>query len=174
VILDKFLAQPLAVTITLTPKDAEFLRDHTFWTRESPEQLLARLCAAYTEPNGKGEDHLWDIARDPMTRAVAFKRNKLSTSKTASLNQSLDATFEKLRRTWERETGKVIKSYGRKYVVKCAGRIIATFGSFEEAASRAYQLNRMRLLESPLPTHRVLREKGYKETHGEARPLRVV
>jgi hypothetical protein len=58
--------------------------------------------------------------------------------------------------------------------VKCAGRIIATFGSFEEAASRAYQLNRMRLLESPLPIHRVLRKNGYKETHGEARSLRVI
>jgi hypothetical protein len=58
--------------------------------------------------------------------------------------------------------------------VKCAGRIIATFGSFEEAASRAYQLNRMRLLESPLPTHRVLREVGNKETRGEARSLRIV
>jgi len=108
-VLDKCLAQPLAITITLTPKEAEFLKDHAFWTGESPEQLLNRLYAAYAQPNGEGEDRLWEIARDPKRRAAALKQHKLSDSKIAALNQDLDATFQKLRRVWERETVKSLK-----------------------------------------------------------------
>jgi hypothetical protein len=109
VVLEKSLAQPLSITISITPKDADFLRDHTFWMGESPEQLVSRLYANYAKPDGEGEDRLWDIARDPERRAVAFKRNNLSASKIASLNRSLDATFEKLRQVWEHETVKSLK-----------------------------------------------------------------
>jgi hypothetical protein len=109
VVLDKSLAQTLAITITLTPKEAVFLNDHIFWTGESPEQLLNKLYAAYAEPNGEGEDRLWDIARDPKRRAAALKRHNLSASKIAALNKSLDATFQKLRSVWERETVKSLK-----------------------------------------------------------------
>ena len=35
---------------------------------------------------------------------------------------------------------------GSKYVVTCDGRVIAQFENYEEAANRAYQLNRARLL----------------------------
>jgi hypothetical protein len=109
VVLHRSLAQPLEITITITHKDAEFLKNHTFWTGEFPEQLLSRLYADYTKPDGEGEDRLWDIARDPERRGVAFRRNNLSASKIASLNQSVDATFEKLRKTWESETVKSLK-----------------------------------------------------------------
>jgi hypothetical protein len=40
----------------------------------------------------------------------------------------------------------VCHTYGSEFVVKCDGRIIATFDSFEYAENRAYQLNRARLL----------------------------
>lgn len=109
VVLDKCLAQPLAITITLTSKKLSFLKDHTFWTGESPEQLLNRLFAAYADPNGEGEGCLWDIARDPKKRTAALTGHNLSASKIAALNQSLDATFQKLRRVWERETVKSFK-----------------------------------------------------------------
>ena len=35
---------------------------------------------------------------------------------------------------------------GSKYAVTCDGRVIAEFENYEEAANRAYQLNRARLL----------------------------
>lgn len=109
VVLDKSLAQPLSITISITSKDADFLRDHIFWTGESAEQLVSRLYANYAKHDGEGEARLWDIARDPERRAVAFKRNHLSASTIASLNQSLDATFETLRQVWEHETVKSLK-----------------------------------------------------------------
>lgn len=37
-------------------------------------------------------------------------------------------------------------TYGTGYVVKLAGQIVATFDDFEQAATRAYNLNRARLL----------------------------
>jgi hypothetical protein len=108
-ILNNSLAQPLEITISLSPTEAEFVRDHTFWTGESPEQLLIRLCVNYAKPDGEGADRLWEIARNPRKRAAAFKRNSLEPDEIASLNQTLDAAFEKLRQVWERETVKSLK-----------------------------------------------------------------
>ena len=108
-VLDKSLAHSLAVTINITPKDAAFLKDHIFWTGETPEQLITSLYADYAKPNGEGEDHLWNIARDPQKRAAAFRRNNLGSKEMAALNRSLDVTIEKVRKAWERETVKSLK-----------------------------------------------------------------
>jgi hypothetical protein len=108
-VLNNSSPKSMEITITLSPQHAEYLKDHTFWTGESPEQLLRRLYATYTKPSGEGEDYLWGIARSPQKRAAAFKRNKLRPKEIASLNQTLNAAILQLRQVWERETVKALK-----------------------------------------------------------------
>jgi hypothetical protein len=111
-VLDKPEVQPLTLTITLSHEDAEFLKEHTFWTGESPETCIKQIFAEYRQPDGTGEDLWWDIARDPKRRAAAFKRNKLSEKESVSLNESLDATFARLQKESDDENVKRLKKMG--------------------------------------------------------------
>jgi arsenate reductase-like glutaredoxin family protein len=108
-VLDKPVVQPLTLTITLSPEDAEFLKEHAFWTADSPEACVKRLLAEYRQPDGDGETLWWDIARDAKKRAAAFKRNNLSASEIKSWNKSLDETFDNIRRESDRANVKLLK-----------------------------------------------------------------
>ena len=93
------------ITFTLTPENAEALKDYMFWTGVSEELALNHAFQEFME--ARGEDELWDIARLPKRRAAAFRRNKLSKKQIASWNRSLNATFEKLAEEGRQQNAKL-------------------------------------------------------------------
>jgi hypothetical protein len=100
-------ASTRTLTITLTPENAEALKDYEFWTGKSPEDILNMAFPEFMEY--RGESDLWDIAYDPRSRAAAFKRNNLNAKQIARWNAGINGKIEEDRKEHERHTLKLAR-----------------------------------------------------------------
>jgi len=83
------------LTITLNAENASALKDFAFWTGMSDDESLNLAFQEFMEL--RGEDTLWDIARDPKKRARVYRRNKLTKEQIAKWNSSVEGELERNR-----------------------------------------------------------------------------